>query len=151
MCDNATNFVGANRELKELRQQLNDQQFQYSMIRAAEDDGIEYKFIPGRSPNFGGLWKATVKSFKGHFRRTIGNNPLSYDELHTIVHQVAAILNSCPLTQLSNDPHDCTALTPGHFLTGRPLTAVPKPDLQDIPENRLTLWQRSQAFVQRIW
>ncbi|XP_058836359.1 uncharacterized protein LOC131692951 [Topomyia yanbarensis] len=151
MCDNATNFVGANRELKELRQQLNDQQFKYSMIRAAEDDGIEFKFIPARSPNFGGLWEAAVKSFKGHFRRTIGNNPLSYDELHTIVQQVASVLNSRPLTPLSNDPHDYTALTPGHFLTGRPLTAVPEPDLQDIPENRLALWQRSQAFVQRIW
>ncbi|XP_058457004.1 uncharacterized protein LOC131434353 [Malaya genurostris] len=150
MCDNATNFVGANRELKELRQQLNDQQFQYSMIRAAEDDGIEFKFIPARSPNFGGLWEAAVKSFKGHFRRTIGINPLSYDQLHTVVQQVAAILNSRPLTPLSNDPHDYPALTPGHFLTGRPLTAIPEPELHEIPENRLELWQRSQVFVQRI-
>ena len=151
MCDNATNFVGADRELKELRRQLNNQQFQYTMVREEEDDGIDFRFIPARSPNFGGLWEAAVKSFKSHFRRTIGNTPLSYDELNTVVHQVAAILNSRPLTPLSNDPHDYTALTPGHFLIGRPLIAFPEPDLLDLSENRLSLWQRSQAYVQRIW
>lgn len=76
---------------------------------------------------------------------------MTYDELHTVVQQIAAILNSRPLTPLSNDPDDFDALTPGHFLTGRPLAAVPEPDLQEIPENRLALWQRTQAFVQQIW
>ncbi|XP_062703824.1 uncharacterized protein LOC134286256 [Aedes albopictus] len=151
MCDNATNFVGANRELEDLRRQFLDQQFQRTITRSAEDDGIRFNFIPARSPNFGGLWEAAVKSFKGHFRRTIGTRQLSYDELNTIVQQVAAILNSRPLTPLSNDPDDFSALTPGHFLIGRPLTAVPEPDLQGIPENRLAVWQRSQEFVQRLW
>ena len=121
------------------------------MVRTAEDEGIQFEFIPARSPNFGGLWEAAVKSFKGHFRKIVGNQQLSYDELHTIVQQVAAILNSRPLTPLSNDPNDYAALTPGHFLVGRPLTAVPEPDLQEIPENRLAVWQRSQEFVQRLW
>ncbi|XP_062713002.1 uncharacterized protein LOC134290052 [Aedes albopictus] len=151
MCDNATNFVGANRELEELRLQFLDQQFQHTVVRTAEDEGIQFEFIPARSPNFGGLWEAAVKSFKGHFRKIVGNQQLSYDELHTIVQQVAAILNSRPLTPLSNDPNDYAALTPGHFLVGRPLTAVPEPDLQEIPENRLAVWQRSQEFVQRLW
>ncbi|XP_058836392.1 uncharacterized protein LOC131692967 [Topomyia yanbarensis] len=150
MCDNATNFVGANRELEELRLQLYNQQFQYEMIKASEEEGIDFKFIPPRSPNFGGLWEAAVKSFKGHFRKTIGTRPLTYDELHTIVQQVAAILNSRPLTPLSNDPNDYTVLTPGHFLVGRPLTAIPEPDLQEIPENRLSQWQRTQGFVQQL-
>ncbi|XP_062713522.1 uncharacterized protein LOC134290400 [Aedes albopictus] len=112
MCDNATNFVGANRELEDLRRQFLDQQFQRTITRSAEDDGIRFNFIPARSPNFGGLWEAAVKSFKGHFRRTIGTRQLSYDELNTIVQQVAAILNSRPLTPLSNDPDDFSALTP---------------------------------------
>ncbi|XP_062538691.1 uncharacterized protein LOC134206966 [Armigeres subalbatus] len=151
MCDNATNFVGANRELEDLRQQFLDQQFQRAIVRSAEDEGIQFSFIPARSPNFGGLWEAAVKSFKGHFRRTVGTRQLSYDELNTIVQQVAAILNSRPLTPLSNDPNDFSVLTPGHFLIGRPLIAVPEPDLQDIPENRLSSWQKSQDFIQKLW
>ncbi|XP_062541377.1 uncharacterized protein LOC134209407 [Armigeres subalbatus] len=148
MCDNATNFVGANRELEELRLQFLDQQFQHTVVRTAEDEGIQFDFIPARSPNFGGLWEAAVKSFKCHFRKVVGNQQLSYDELHTIVQQVAAILNSRPLTPLTND---YAALTPGHFLVGRPLTAIPERDLQEIPENRLSAWQQSQDFVQKLW
>lgn len=150
-CDNATNFVGANRELEDLRRQFLDQQFQHTIVRSAEDEGIQFAFIPARSPNFGGLWEAAVKSFKGHFRRSIGTRQLSYDELNTIVQQVAAVLNSRPLTPLSSDPNDFAALTPGHFLIGRPLTAVPEPDVQDIPENRLSIWQKSQEAVQQFW
>ncbi|XP_055591291.1 uncharacterized protein LOC129743333 [Uranotaenia lowii] len=151
MCDNAKNFVGADRELRELKQLFVDQQFQRTIITEAEVDGVDFKFIPPRSPNFGGLWEAAVKSFKRNFRRTIGNNPLTYDELHTVVHQISAILNSRPLTPLSNDPNDYQALTPGHFLVGRPMTAFPEPDLQDLPLNRLSLWQEKEMFVQRIW
>ena len=34
---------------------------------------------------------------------------------------------------------------------GMPLTAVPEPDLQEVPENRLSQWQRTQHFVQQLW
>ncbi|XP_053698893.1 uncharacterized protein LOC128745845 [Sabethes cyaneus] len=76
MCDNGTNFVGANRMLKELRQLFIEQRFQHAVARGANEEGIEFRFIPARSPNFGGLWEAAVKSFKGHFKRTIGDRVL---------------------------------------------------------------------------
>ncbi|XP_058817777.1 uncharacterized protein LOC131681087 [Topomyia yanbarensis] len=151
MCDNALNFAGAKRELDELSQLFNNEQFQQTITRGAQHDGIEFRFIPPRSPNFGGLWEAAVKSFKGHFKRTIGNRILQHDEMQTVVAQIEAILNSRPLTPISNDTSDFEALTPGHFLIQRPLTAVPEPSLEDIPDNRLTIWQRSQDVVQRIW
>ncbi|XP_058817129.1 uncharacterized protein LOC131680431 [Topomyia yanbarensis] len=139
MCDNALNFVGAKRELDELSQLFNNEQFQQTITREAQHDGIEFRFIPPRSPNFGGLWEAAVKSFKGHFKRTIGNRILQHDEMQTVVAQIEAILNSRPLTPISNDTSDFEALTPGHFLIQRPLTAVPEPSLEDIPDNRLTI------------
>ncbi|XP_065079454.1 uncharacterized protein LOC135702358 [Ochlerotatus camptorhynchus] len=54
MCDNATTFVGANRELKELFRKLNEQQFQDAVVREAPNNDIEFHFIPPRTPNFGG-------------------------------------------------------------------------------------------------
>lgn len=42
-------------------------------------------------------------------------------------------------------------LTPGHFLVHRPLAAIPEPELNDIPENRLSRWQRTQHFLQVLW
>ncbi|XP_055543756.1 uncharacterized protein LOC129729270 [Wyeomyia smithii] len=151
MCDNAKTFLGARRELDELAKLFCAQQFQEAVIKEASNDSIEFKFIPARSPNFGGLWEAAVKSFKTHFKKTIGTRNLTYDEFVTVLVQIEACLNSRPLTPLSSDPNDLAVLTPGHFLVQRPLISIAEPNLEEIPENRLSLWQRSQSFVQTIW
>ncbi|XP_058827429.1 uncharacterized protein LOC131687365 [Topomyia yanbarensis] len=151
MCDNAKNFVGAKRELDELRRLFHSQQFQNAVTKEAANDKIEFRFIPARSPNFGGLWESAVKSFKTLFKRSIGLHTLVYDEMQTVLVQIEAILNSRPLTPVSNDPDDYEALTPGHFLVQRPLTAIPEPDLEAIPENRLSAWQKTQRFTQHLW
>ncbi|XP_062709348.1 uncharacterized protein LOC134288449 [Aedes albopictus] len=151
MCDNGTNFVGARRELDELATLFKNQHSQQSIAGDAADIGIEFKFIPVKSPNFGGLWEAAVKSMKQHLRKTIGLKSITPEELNTVFAQVEACLNSRPITQMSSDPSDLSVLTPGHFLVQRPLTAVAEPLLRDVPENRLSRWQQVQNFVQRIW
>ncbi|XP_046661212.1 uncharacterized protein LOC124354637 [Homalodisca vitripennis] len=65
--------------------------------------------------------------------------------------RVEAMLNSRPLTPLSADPSDLSALTPGHFLIGTPLAALPEADHHNTPTNRLRHWHLIQAFHQRIW
>ncbi|XP_058449169.1 uncharacterized protein LOC131429138 [Malaya genurostris] len=150
-CDNATNFKGASRELEELSKQFNSQQMQYAVSRSCAEDGIEFKFIPPRSPNFGGLWEAAVKSLKSHLRATLGNSTLTVDQLTTLLTQIEACLNSRPLTQTSTDPEDLDFLTPGHFLIHRPLTTIVEPSLENVPLNRLDRWQVVQEFLRRIW
>ncbi|XP_053687258.1 uncharacterized protein LOC128736793 [Sabethes cyaneus] len=151
MCDNAKTFVGARRELDELAKLFGEQHFQEAVTKGANNESIEFKFIPARSPNFGGLWEAAVKSFKTHFKKTIGIRSLTYDEFVTVLVQIEACLNSRPLTPLSSDPNDLAVLTPGHFLVQRPITSIAEPTLDEIPENRLSMWQKTQNFVQMIW
>lgn len=50
---------------------------------------------PPRSPNFGELWKASVKAMKHHLKRSVGETLFNYEELNTLVVQ---ILNSLPFT-----------------------------------------------------
>lgn len=71
--------------------------------------------------------------------------------MSTVLPQIEAILNSRPLTPISNDPLDFEALTPGHFLVQRPLTAIAEPSLEGTQNNRLSMWQRAQDYVQQIW
>jgi len=63
--DDATNFVGAARELKELYGFLTEQNESIGATLAKQK--IEWHFIPPRAPNFGGLWETAVKSIKRHF------------------------------------------------------------------------------------
>ncbi|XP_062537976.1 uncharacterized protein LOC134206287 [Armigeres subalbatus] len=151
MCDNARYFVGAKRELDQLRRLFNSQAFTRSIPQAAANEGIHFKFIPPRSPNFGGLWEAAVKSMKFHLKRTLGTSIVTPDEFSTLLSQIEACLNSRPLTPVSNDPTDLDILTPGHFLIHRPMTAVLEPSLKDLKESSLSRWQRVQCYLQIIW
>ncbi|XP_072377907.1 uncharacterized protein [Diabrotica undecimpunctata] len=146
--DNGTNFQGANREIKEFYD------FIKTNKREIQDHSIiesnEWHFIPPKLPHFRNLWEAGVKSMKSHLKRVVCNAHLTYEEFSTILTQVESVLNSRPISALSSDPNDLCPLTPAHFLIGRPLTAIPEPDLMSINENRLTHFQRLQKMVQNI-
>ncbi|XP_062709250.1 uncharacterized protein LOC134288425 [Aedes albopictus] len=109
LCDNATTFVGAKRELKELHRVFYDQKIQEKLIKHISSDGIEFRFIPPRTLNFGGLWEAQVKSFKEHFKKAVGTKVLKVDEPLTALGQIEAVLNSHPLTPISSDSCDFVA------------------------------------------
>ncbi|XP_050295684.1 uncharacterized protein LOC126735659 [Anthonomus grandis grandis] len=147
--DNGSNFVGAKSELKELGNLL---QNQASYLKEVfENNGIRWQFIPPRSPNFGGIWKAGVKSCKYHLKRIMGNASLTFEDLYTLITQNEATLNSRPLVPIFSDPSDFDLLTPGHFLIGRRLTALPDPSLLDLNENRLSKFQHLQRLYQQFW
>ena len=52
--------------------------------------GIDWYFIPERSPHFGGLWEAAIQSFKTHLTRVIGNSKLDFEEMATVLTQIEA-------------------------------------------------------------
>ncbi|GFV72431.1 integrase catalytic domain-containing protein [Trichonephila clavipes] len=102
------------------------------------------------SPNFGGLWESGVKSFKTHLKRVAGSSNLTLEEFITLLAEIEAVLNSRPLSPLSSDFDDFETLSPGHFLIGRPVTAIVEPQLINAKENRLTRWQRVNWLSQQI-
>ncbi|GFW01729.1 integrase catalytic domain-containing protein [Trichonephila clavipes] len=104
------------------------------------EERVEWSFIPPRAPNHGGLWEARVKAVKYHLRRAMGNLRFTYQEFLTTLNQIEGVLNSRPIYPLSCDPDDFDALTPGHFLVGRPITAIAEPSLTEVPDNRLKVW-----------
>ncbi|GBN80111.1 hypothetical protein AVEN_274764-1 [Araneus ventricosus] len=114
-------------------------------------ENIEWKFIPPKSPNFGGLWEAGVKSFKHHLKRVVGNAHLTLEEFLTIILEIESVLNSRPLTPLSTEFDNFETLSPGHFLIGRSLTSIVEPDLLNISENRLSKWKKITKYSQQIW
>ena len=141
--------MGADRQLRELFRAASREV--HTIIGRLADQGIRWSFNPPSAPHFGGLWEAAVKSVKHHLRRTLGESKLTFEELTTFLAEVEACLNSRPLQALSDDPEDLGALTPGHFLVGAPLIAVPEPSLLDVPSNRLTRWRLLQQMRNHLW
>ncbi|XP_011883612.1 PREDICTED: uncharacterized protein LOC105570777, partial [Vollenhovia emeryi] len=147
--DCGTNFIGADAALKRLFIQCTQEHQRVSHLLS--QDNTRWEFNPPATPHMGGKWEAVVKSIKYHLRRTIGESVLTFEELTTLLTQIEAILNSRPLEPLSDDADDIAALTPGHFLVGSPLTAIPEPSLTDLAISRLSRWQLIQQKTQHFW
>ncbi|XP_036146395.1 uncharacterized protein LOC118646807 [Monomorium pharaonis] len=149
-CDNATNFVGAKGELTEMYQ-LVEKENREIMDEFCIPNNVDWNFIPPSSPHMGGLWEAGVKSCKFHLKRVIGESLLTFEELSTALTQVEACLNSRPICRMPSTAADLQPLTPGHFLIGGPLVALPDIDVTDVPINRLDRWQAVQRIAQDFW
>jgi len=143
--DCGTNFKGADKQLQQL---FNKASAQPALSAAIQ---CNWHFNPPGAPHFGGLWEAAVKSVKFHLKRVVNVQILTFEELSTIATRIEAILNSRPITALSIDPNDLRALSPGDFLVGEPLVAVPEPDITHVPINRLNRWELLRQMYQSFW
>ena len=149
--DHGTNFVGASRELRDLMDFLKQQQTEGTISDFCTTQGIQWDFIPEHAPHFGGLWEAAVKRMKFHLRRIVADLKLTFEELTTILTQIEACLNSRPLTPLPDSEEGFDALTPGHFLVGRPLESLPDPSSAQGSLSLLRRWSLCQAVVRHFW
>jgi hypothetical protein len=140
--------VGAEKELRETIFERNSVE---RISNFATQQGINFHFIPPCSPHMGGIWEAGVKSMKFYLRRVAGNAKLTFEEFYTLLCQVQAVLNSRPISPLSNNPDYLQVLTPGHFLVGTSLLVPPDGNLIDVPGNRLSRWSYVKQMVQQVW
>ena len=70
-------------------------------------------------PPYVGVWERLVQITKKHLKSAAGDGLLSDVELRTLLAEVESIVNNRPITAVSDDPDDCSALTPNHFLLQR--------------------------------
>ncbi|XP_043474288.1 uncharacterized protein LOC122506261 [Leptopilina heterotoma] len=89
--DNGTNFVGAKKELAEMAEFLVNEKS--TIISSVVELSIQWHFIPPRSPHFGGLWEAGVKTVKNHMKKVLANACLVYEDFYSILVQIEACVN----------------------------------------------------------
>ena len=86
---------------------------------------ITWKFITERAPWWGGFYERLVGLVKRCLKKTLGKAYLNMIELNSILIEVEAVLNICPLTYPYVDINDASPLTPSHFLCGHRLLTLP--------------------------
>ena len=143
--DRGTNFIGANRELRSpmhsgMKKGLND-----SCSRRASSGSYSHLLLHKCLECGNAKWKLQ-STWKG-----IVGDGLLYDlELRTLLAEVESIVNNRPVTAVSDDPADFTALTPNHFLLQR-ATQLPPGVFVSKDKFSLRRWRKVQFLVDHYW
>jgi Pao retrotransposon peptidase/Family of unknown function (DUF5641)/Protein of unknown function (DUF1759)/Putative peptidase (DUF1758)/Integrase zinc binding domain len=146
--DNATCFEGADNELQDTIKKI-EPEVQEHVI----EQKIRWKFTTPRASHAGGIYESAVKSMKHHLKRVMVElkHTFTFEQLYSLLTKIEAILNSRPLTPMSEDINDLQVLTPGHFLVGRPLIAKPERNYMNSNTDRLNVFERLQQAQQHFW
>jgi hypothetical protein len=144
--DNGTCFQGANNEFVKILKSI-----EAEIGEKLAEKSIRWHFTTPMAPHAGGIYESGVKSMKTHLVKECAYRTFDYELLMTLLCKIEAIVNSRPLTPLSDDPDDFEVLTPAHFLIGRSLVAKPERNFLPVPMNRLNRYQELQRLQQKLW
>jgi hypothetical protein len=145
--DNGTNFVGANKELKQALKALDRDRIH----DALSAKGIQWHFSPPRAPHFGGAWEILVKSVKRALKTVLRNQCVHEDTLQTVMCEVENVVNGRPLTHVSTDVSDAEPLTPNHFLLHRSMKVSSPLDTRDEDLATRKRWRLTQVLTDHFW
>ncbi|XP_037631889.1 uncharacterized protein LOC119491753 [Sebastes umbrosus] len=134
--DNGTNLVGAEKEMREAIKGWNQSKISDMLIQK----GITWIFNPPAGSHFGGVWERQIRSVRKILNQTLKQQPLDDECLQTLLCEVEAIINSRPITRVSNDPDDLEALTPNHILLLKRQPVLPP-----------GVFQKEDLYVKRRW
>ena len=145
--DCGSNFQGATNELDEFKSNLSGTE----ITQAATKMNIKWDFNPPASPHMGGAWERLIRSVKEVMTGLMNNRILTDPQLHTLFTEVENIVNSRPLTHLSDSVDDLQALTPNHILYGlhRNWGYIADTSCKDVASRKK--WRQVQALRNCFW
>jgi len=148
-CDNGTNFVGGKSELSKSMKSLDVQRIEnYHLVK-----GIEWKFNPPYASHMGGVWERLIRTVKRVLLGLLVENistRMTDEMFQTLMCEVESIVNGRPLTKVSDDVKDCSALTPNHLLILRGYVPFP-PGRFDESELFRRKWRCVQHLANQFW
>nr|XP_054775091.1 uncharacterized protein LOC129283281 [Lytechinus pictus] len=149
LSDNGTQFVGAERELREMVRG-----WSYEELKDfCAERGTTWKFTTPSAPHHNGCAEALVKSCKIALKKAVGDQLVTPFELHTCLQEVANLVNQRPIGRTPNDPDDGAYLCPNDLLLGRSSSAVPQGPFRETknPRHRFEFVQRIVDAYWKSW
>ncbi|XP_046608819.1 uncharacterized protein LOC124299596 [Neodiprion virginianus] len=87
--DNGTNFVGAAQQLKKVFEFLKNENNVISKHLSRQK--TDWKFIPPKTPHFGGLWRTAVKATKRYLKTVTKGMVPTFKEYYTLLVEIESI------------------------------------------------------------
>jgi len=146
--DNGTNLVGAEKELRLEIERWNQSAMHNSLLQM----GVDWKFNPPSGSHFGGVWERMIRSVRKVMFGLLQQQQIFLDDesLSTLFCEVESILNSRPITRMSEDVNDLEALTPNHLLLMKSGPRVPGVFSKDDNYARHR-WRQIQHLANVFW
>ena len=145
--DNGTNFIGGERELREAIQAWNNEQINDFLLQK----GISWSFNPPGASHHGATWERLIRSIRKHLKSVCNEQILTDESLSTLMCEIESILNSRPLTTVSNDPYDLEPLTPNHLLLLKPNGSLPPGVFDKRDSYSRKQWRQVQYLANVFW
>ena len=134
--DNGSTFQAASKKLPQL---LDSKEFQNS----PRHKGINWHFIPPYAPQQGGSWESLIKQFKIVLSSVLekSRHKPNFNELVTYTGSAIRSVNQRPISALSDDPRDFSAITPASLLTPffDPYSRLDNPMIETCSEGTIDL------------
>ena len=140
--DNAKQLKLANNVLKTLWESI---QSDDSTKNVMAYQRIRWDFIVDLSPWMGGVYERMVQMAKRALQKSIGRKRLHLFEFTTLLAEVETVLNSRPLTYVS-DELNASPLTPANLLLINPNLSLPSYDY-DVSDPNFALSVSSKQFL----
>jgi hypothetical protein len=135
------------REIRESIDEWNQDQIHNNLSQRK----IKWNFNPPTASHMGGVWERVIRSIRKILRAMLGNQVITDEVLRTTMSEVQNILNSRPLTPLSNDVTDMEALTPNHLLLLRSNMSLPIGLCSSEDEYSRRRWKQVQYLASVFW
>lgn len=145
--DNGTNFVGGEKELKASIKQCTEHRTtkEYLLLQ-----NIKWEFNPPSASHMGGVWERQIRSVRKVLNVILRDQVLDDERLDTVFCEAESIVNSRPLTYVSDNPKDCEPLTPNHLLLLRSNQAVPLGKFKH-GDRYGRRWRHAQYLADMFW
>ena len=153
-CDRGTNFIGAERELREAVGEMDENRIQQFLLKENCDYSTFKTNVPHAS-HMGGIWERQIRTVRNILSTLLSQHGSQLDDesLRTLMCETAAIVNSRPLSvQNANDPLSLEPLTPNNLLTMKPKLILPPPgEFQGTDMYSRKRWRRIQYLANEFW
>lgn len=147
--DNAKNFIGAEKEINKLHNQMLAQDNEVTKMLA--NKRITVRHTPARASHMAGIWERSVGLVKYHLKRVMTDTKLTARRFDHVLKQIECCLNSRPLWSITANADDIEVITPSHFFNFQAINTLPRPDLGHIKIDRLNQYQYLYRLYTEFW